>query len=47
MKQINNDAYRNIRHLQGTVNSLKTSADEHAFEAEEKLILAEITNLIS
>ena len=46
MKQINNDAYRNIKHLQDT-NSLKTSADEHAFEAEEKLILAEITNLIS
>ena len=50
MKQINNDiddAYRNIRQLQDTINSLKTSADEHAFEAEEKLTIAEIKNLIS
>ena len=50
MKQINNDiddAYRNIRQLQDTINSLKTSADEHAFEAEGKLTIAEIKNLIS
>ena len=39
MKQINDDidnANRNIRQLQDTINSLKTSANEYAFEAEEK-----------
>ena len=30
-----------------TINSLKTSTDEYAFEAEEKLTNAEIKNLIS
>ena len=48
MKQINDDiddANRN-RQLQDTINSLKTSADEYAFEAEE-IIIAVIKNLIS
>ena len=52
MKQINDDihdAIRNIRQLQDMINSLKTSADEYAFEAEEKskYTIAEIKNLIS
>ena len=49
MKQINDDtddANRN-RPLQDTINSLKTSADEYAFEAEEKPTIAEINDLIS
>ena len=49
MKQINNDiddANRNIRQLQDKINSLKTSTDEYAFEAEQKTI-AGMTNLIS
>ena len=48
MKQINDDiddANRN-RQLQDTINSLKTSTDEYAFEAEE-IIIAVIKNLIS
>ena len=48
MKQINDDiddANRNIRQLQDMINSLKTSTDEHAFEAEEKSTVAEIKNL--
>ena len=39
MKQINDDiddANRNIRQLQDMINSLKTSADDYAFEAAEK-----------
>ena len=50
MKQINDDiddANRNIRQLQDTINSLKTSADEYAFETEEKSTVAEIKDLIS
>ena len=50
MKQINDDiddANRNIRQLQDTINSLKTSSDEYAFEAEDKSAIAEIKNLIS
>ena len=50
MKQINDDtddANRNIRPLQDTINSLKTSAGEYAFEAEEKSTIAEINELIS
>ena len=50
MKQINDDtddANRNIRPLQDTINSLKTSTDEYAFEAEEKPTIAEINDLIS
>ena len=50
MKQINNDiddANRNIRQLQETINSLKTSADEYAFAAEEKSTIVEIKDLIS
>ena len=50
MKQINDDiddANRNIRQLQDTINSLKTSADEYAFETEEKSTVAEIKYLIS
>ena len=49
MKQINDDiddANRNIRQLQDMINSLKTAADEYAFEAEQKLTIAEIKNLI-
>ena len=49
MKQINDDiddANRNIRQLQDMINSLKTSTDEHAFEAEEKSTVAEIKNLL-
>ena len=45
MKQINDDiddAKRNIRQLQDMINSLKTSEDECAFEAEEKSTIAEI-----
>ena len=45
MKQINDDiddANRNIRQLQDTINSLKTSTDEYAFAAEEKSTIAEI-----
>ena len=50
MKQINDDiddAHRNIRQLQDMINSLKTSADEYAFAAEEKSTIAEIKDLIS
>ena len=50
MKQINDDiddANRNIRQLQDTINSLKTSADKYAFEAKDKSAIAEIKNLIS
>ena len=50
MKQINDDiddANRNIRQLQDTINSLKTSADEYAFEVEEKSTIAEIKDLVS
>ena len=50
MKQINadiDDANRNIRQLQDTINSLKTCADEYAFKAEEKSTIAEIKDLIS
>ena len=50
MKQINDDiddANRNIRQLQDMINSLKTSADEYAFETEEKSTVAEIKDLIS
>ena len=49
-KQINdniNDANRNIRQLQDTINSLKTLEDECAFESEEKSTTAEIKELIS
>ena len=50
MKQINDDiddANRNIRQLQDTINSLKTSADEYGFEVEEKSTIAEIKDLVS
>ena len=50
MKQINDDiddTNRNIRQLQDTINSLKTSADEYAFEVEEKSTIAEIKDLVS
>ena len=50
MKQINDDiddAHRNIRQLQDMINSLKTSADEYAFAADEKSTIAEIKDLIS
>ena len=50
MKQIDDDtddANRNIRQLQDTINSLKTFADEYAFKAEEKSTIAEIKDLIS
>ena len=50
MQQINDDiddAIRNIRQLQDTISSLKTSADEYTFQAEEKSTIAEIKNLIS
>ena len=50
IKQINDDiedANRNIRQLQDMINSLKTSADEYAFETEEKSTVAEIKDLIS
>ena len=50
MKQINDDidnANRNIRQLQDMVNFLKTSADEYAFEADEKSTIAKIKDLIS
>ena len=50
MKQINDyidDANRNIRQLQDTINSVKTSADEYAFAAEEKSTIAEIKDVIS
>ena len=50
IKQINDDiedANRNIRQLQDMINSLKTSADEYAFEAKEKLTIADIKDLIS
>ena len=49
MKQINDDidnANRN-RQLQDMVNFLKTSADEYAFEADEKSTIAKIKDLIS
>ena len=48
IKQINDDiddANSNIRQLQDTKNSLKTSADECAFAAEGKSTVAEIKNL--
>ena len=44
MKQIDDI---NIRQLQGTINSLETTADEYAFEDEEKSTIAEIKNLLS
>ena len=50
MKQINDDiddANRNIRQLQDTINSLKTSADEYASEVEEKSTIAETKDLVS
>ena len=50
MKQINDAidaANRNIRQLQGAINSLKISADEYAFEIEEKSTITEIKDLIS
>ena len=50
MKQISDDiddANRNIRQLQDTINSLKTSAVECAFEVEEKSTIAEIKDLVS
>ena len=50
MKQINDAidaANRNIRQLQGAINSLKISADEYAFEVEEKSTITEIKDLIS
>ena len=50
MKQISDDiddANRNIRQLQDTINSLKTSAVEYAFEVEEKSTIAEIKDLVS
>ena len=50
MKQINHDiddANRNIRPLQDTINSIKTYADEYAFEVEEQSTIAEIKDLIS
>ena len=50
MKQINDDIDNpngNIRQLQGAINSLKISADEYAFEAEEKSTITEIKDLIS
>ena len=50
MKQIKHDiddANRNIRKLQDTINSINTSADEYAFEAEEKSTIPEIKYLIS
>ena len=50
MKQISDDiddANRNIRQLQETINSLKTSAVEYAFEVEEKSTIAEIKDLVS
>ena len=50
MKQINDDiddANRNIRQLQDTINFLKTSADEYAFKTEDKSAIAEIKNLLS
>ena len=46
IKQIN-DVNRNFRQLQDTTKSLKTSADEYAFESEEKSTIAEIKDLIS
>ena len=48
IKQINDDiddANSNIRQLEDTINSLKTSADECAFTAEGKSTVAEIKNL--
>ena len=53
MKQINHhqyhvdDANRNIRQLQDTINSIKNSADEYAYEVEEQSTIAEIKDLIS
>ena len=50
IKQIDDDtddANRNIRQLQDTINSHKIFADEYAFEAEEKSTIAEIKDLIS
>ena len=50
IKQINDDigdANRNIRQLQDTINSFKTSAYEYPFESEEKSTIAEIKDLIS
>ena len=44
MKQIDDI---NIRQLQDTINSLETTADEYAFEDEEKSTIAEIKNLLS
>ena len=49
MKQINgdiDDANRNIQQLQGMMNSLKTSRDEHTFEAEEKQLFQKFSNFI-
>ena len=45
IKHINDDiddTYINIRQLRDSINSLKTSADEYAFEAEEKSTIPEI-----
>ena len=50
MKLINDDiddANRNVRQLQDTINSPKTSTDYYAFEANEKSTFAEIRNLNS
>ena len=50
IKQINDDigdANRNIKQLQDTVNSVKTSAGEYAFESKQKSTIAEIEGLIS
>ena len=49
MKQINDidNPNGNIRQLQGAINSLKISADEYAFEIEEKSTITEIKDLIS
>ena len=50
IKQINDDigdANRNIKQLQDTVNSVKTSAGEYAFESKQKSTIAEIKGLIS
>ena len=50
IKQINDDigdANRNIKQLQDTVNSVKTSAGEYAFEFKQKSTIAEIKGLIS
>ena len=44
MKQIDDI---NIRQLQDTINSLETTANEYAFEDEEKSTIAEIKNFLS